>query len=160
MFSDPGILDTHTATIEWGDGTSTQNATKAGITIVGGTHIYTKAGEYEIAVTLTDDDGGTCQASLHVVVKNPTISLDNLKGIIIGLKIPKGLQNNLLSILENIPHLLKHHKIHAAIYQLKAFIHFVEAQHGKKLPREQAQELIHTARLIIDALKKRNENRF
>jgi hypothetical protein len=104
-------------------------------------------------VTVTDDDGGTANASMSVVVKSPTISTDAIRGIIIGLKIPKGLKNSLLSILENIPHLLKHHKIHAAIHQLQAFIHFVEAHSGKTLPRAQAKELIHTTRMIIDTLR-------
>ena len=153
LFSDPGILDTHTVKIEWGDGTSTQNTAEAGITKVSGSHSYAKAGEYKIVVTVTDDDGGTANASMSVVVKSPTISTDAIRGIIIGLKIPKGLKNNLLSILENIPHLLKHHKIHAAVHQLQAFIHFVEAHSGKNLPRAQAKELIQTTRMIIDTLR-------
>jgi PKD repeat protein len=153
LFSDPGILDAHTVKIEWGDGTSTQNTVEAGITKVSGSHSYAKAGEYKIVVTVTDDDGGTANASMSVVVKSPTISTDAIRGIIIGLKIPKGLKNSLLSILENIPHLLKHHKIHAAIHQLQAFIHFVEAHSGKTLPRAQAKELIHTTRMIIDTLR-------
>lgn len=35
-FTDPGILDTHTATINWGDGTATQNlgAVTAGVDII------------------------------------------------------------------------------------------------------------------------------
>lgn len=153
LFSDPGILDTHTVKIEWGDGTSTQNTAEAGITKVSGSHSYAKAGEYKIVVTVTDDDGGTANASMSVVVKSPTTSTDAIRGIIIGLKIPKGLKNNLLSILENIPHLLKHHKIHAAVHQLQAFIHFVEAHSGKNLPRTQAKELIQTTRMIIDTLR-------
>jgi len=154
MFSDPGILDTHTATIEWGDGTSTNYTTEAGITFVSGSHIYAKAEDYEIVVTLTDDDGGTSQTSMHVIVNRSTVSLDVLKGIIVGLKIPKGLKNSLLSKLDDVPRLLEHHRIKVAINKLRAFINFVEAQRGKKLSREQAKELISTARSIIDSLKK------
>jgi hypothetical protein len=153
MFSDPGILDTHTVTIKWGDGTSTNYTKEAGFNIMSGSHIYVKTGNYEIVVTLTDDDGGTSQASMHVVVNRSTISLDVLKGIIVGLKIPKGLKNSLLSKLENVLHSLEHHKIKAAIHQLRAFINFVEAQRGKKLSREEAKELMSTARSIIVSLK-------
>jgi len=153
LFSDPGILDTHIVTIAWGDGSSTQYTTEAGVTRVSGSHSYAKAGEYTIVVTVTDDDGGTDTASMSVVVKSPSTSTDAIRGIIIGLKIPKGMKNNLLSILENIPHLLKHHKVHAVIHQLQAFIHFVEAHSGKNLPRAQAKELIQTTRMVIDTLR-------
>jgi hypothetical protein len=152
-FSDPGILDTHIMTIEWGDGTSTNISIDAGITMASSSHSYQTVGDYEIAVTLADDDGGVCNTSMQVVVKNPTTSTDALKGIIVGLKIPKGLRDNLLSMLENLPHLLKHHRVQAAVHQLRAFIHYVEAQSSKKLPRNQARELVNAARLIIDSLK-------
>jgi PKD repeat protein len=155
LFSDPGILDTHTIKIEWGDGSSTQNAAEAGITKISGSHSYAKAGEYKIVVTVTDDDGGTADASVSVVVKSPTTSTDAIREIILGLKIPKGLKNHLLSILENIPHLLRHHKLHAVVHQLQAFIHYVEAQYGKSLSRDQAKTLIHTVRSVIDTLRTR-----
>lgn len=153
LFSDPGILDTHMVTIAWGDGSSTQYTTEAGVTRVSGSHSYAKAGVYTIVVTVTDDDGGTDTSSMSVVVKSPSSSTDAIRGIIIGLKIPKGLKNNLLSILENLPHLLKHHKVHAVIHQLQAFIYFVEAHSGKSLPRAQAKELIQTTRMVIDTLR-------
>ncbi len=153
LFSDPGILDTHMVTIAWGDDSSTQYTTEAGVTSVSGSHSYAKAGEYTIVMTVTDDDGGTDTSSMSVVVKSPSTSMDAIKGMIIGLKIPKGLKNNLLSILENVPHLLKHHKVHAVIHQLQAFIHFVEAHSGKNLPRAQAKELIQTTRMVIDTLR-------
>jgi hypothetical protein len=152
-FSDPGVLDTHTVTFDWGDGSSTTSSTDAGITEVSGSHSYAKAGDYVIVVTLSDDDGGTSKASMPVVVKSPSASTDAIKGIILGLKIPKGLKNNLLSILENVPHLLKHHKVHAVIHQLQAFIHFVEGHSGKNLSRAQAKELIQTTRMVIDTLR-------
>jgi len=152
-FSDPGVLDMHTVLIAWGDGSSTSDTTEAGITEVSSSHSYAKAGDYVITVTLSDDDGGTSTASMTVVVKNPSASTDAIKEIILGLKIPKGLKNNLLSMLENVPHLLKHHKVHAAVHQLRAFIHFVEAQSGRHLPRDQAKVLIQTARSMIDVLR-------
>lgn len=152
-FSDPGILDMHTVLIDWGDGSSSSDTTDAGITEVSSSHSYTKAGDYVITVTLSDDDGGFDTASMSVVVKSPSTSTDAVRGIILSLKIPKGLKNNLLSMLENVPHLLKHHKVHAAVHQLRAFIHFVEAQSGKHLTRDQVKLLIQTARSVIDLLR-------
>jgi hypothetical protein len=153
MRDDIASLDTCTAVFSWGDGTSTSYSLEVGANVVIGSHIYAKAGEYEIDVTLTDDDDGASQASMLVVVNRSAVSLDALIGIITSLKIPKGLKNSLFSKLENVLHSLENHKIKAAIYQLRAFINFVEAQRGKKLSREEAKELMSNARSIIVSLK-------
>lgn len=65
-FTDPGTADTHTMTVDWGDGTTTGPA--AVTTAVGGTHQYSTAGIFDIAVTVTDDDGGTDRQSCGFVV--------------------------------------------------------------------------------------------
>jgi Ca2+-binding RTX toxin-like protein len=60
-FKDVGRLDTHTAVIDWGDGTvSAGQVTKSceGGSI-SGNHVYKWGGVYEIKVTLKDDDTGT-----------------------------------------------------------------------------------------------------
>nr|WP_274387931.1 HNH/ENDO VII family nuclease [Salsipaludibacter albus] len=66
-FLDQGWLDTHTASIDWGDGTSTaaQVAPQgSGWGAVFGSHVYADAGTYTVEVALVDDDGGTVAASL------------------------------------------------------------------------------------------------
>ena len=55
-FTDPGI-DTHTATIDWGDGTLAP-ADVSG-TSVAGTHTYADNGVYTVTVSVADDDGAT-----------------------------------------------------------------------------------------------------
>jgi predicted extracellular nuclease len=59
-FTDPGILDTHTAVIEWGDGTTSAGSiTEAsGSGSVSGSHTYATPGIYTISMTVTDKDGG------------------------------------------------------------------------------------------------------
>lgn len=73
-FSDPGVLDTHTALVNWGDGT-----TSAGIVdesggsgrVLGG-HTYAAPGDYTVTVTVTDKDGGSGFSAFrqHVAAAN------------------------------------------------------------------------------------------
>jgi PKD repeat protein len=69
-FSDPGVLDTHTGTIDWGDGTSS-GATVAetdGSGSANASHAYASAGVYSVALTVTDKDGGTGRSVFEFVV--------------------------------------------------------------------------------------------
>ena len=73
LFVDPGLLDTHTATVNWGDGSATENATVIagmGAGALGGSHTYADNGVYIVSVTVTDDDGGTSTGTFNVTVKN------------------------------------------------------------------------------------------
>ena len=74
-FTDAGIDDTHTASVSWGDGTSTNGivseADGAGSVAAGNT--YTVPGIYTVTVTVTDDDGGVGSSSFeYVVVYDPS----------------------------------------------------------------------------------------
>ena len=74
-FTDPGMLDTHAALIEWGDGTSSAGSiTEAnGSGSVTGSHTYSAAGVYTITITLTDTDGGVDSETFqYVVVYDPS----------------------------------------------------------------------------------------
>ena len=65
VFTDPGILDTHNALIEWGDGQTTNIDLAAGIYEVSGSHLYTNAGVYKINLTVTDKDGDLDRKSIE-----------------------------------------------------------------------------------------------
>jgi hypothetical protein len=69
-FTDPGVLDTHTAVINWGNGSTTGGnvAQGAGSGTVTGSHTYTVAGIYRVTVTVTDNDGDSGSSSYEFVV--------------------------------------------------------------------------------------------
>jgi len=68
-FADPGAVDTHKATIGWGDGSVTPGQMSSGV--VYGTHRYTKPGLYVITITVKDDDGGVGKDTLKIQVTDP-----------------------------------------------------------------------------------------
>ena len=84
IFTDDWVGETtHTATIDWGDGTTidadlvTESPTAVDMTVTG-SHIYTDNGTYRITITATDDDNASsAPVSFDVTVKNvaPTATL-------------------------------------------------------------------------------------
>jgi hypothetical protein len=73
-FSDPDVLDTHTAIWDWGDSTSSSGVvTEAtGSGSVNGNHIYTSAGVYTLTLTVTDESGTSDFTQFqYVVIYNP-----------------------------------------------------------------------------------------
>ena len=76
-FTDPGTLDTHTTSIDWGDGTAADTPTVAALA-AGVSHAYGDNGTYDVTVTVTDDDGGVGSDVVQVTVANldPTVDLD------------------------------------------------------------------------------------
>jgi hypothetical protein len=69
-FTDPGVLDTHTASWSWGDGTTSAGtvAETNGSGSVTGSYSYTTAGVYTVTLTVTDDDGGSGQSVFQFIV--------------------------------------------------------------------------------------------
>jgi hypothetical protein len=55
-FTDVGTLDTHSAVIDWGDGSRTVG--EADSPFITGQHSYSSGGVYRITLTVSDDDGG------------------------------------------------------------------------------------------------------
>ena len=73
-FTDVGTNDTHTATIDWGDGTPIETAvvTQApGSGSVAGSHTYTTTGLFTATVTVTDYNGGQGSDTLAIFVDLP-----------------------------------------------------------------------------------------
>ena len=77
-FVDPGVLDTHTATIDWGDGTSPEAGhivEQSGLGTVSGMHQYSNDGQYTVTIQVTDSDEAESSAHFNVQVGNlpPTV---------------------------------------------------------------------------------------
>ena len=82
-FTDQGRLHSHTAMINWGDGTvgegtMTEDEGKGSIT---GEHVYGKSGTYQITVKVTDDTGSVGTDTALVTVRNvaPVVKIEGLK---------------------------------------------------------------------------------
>jgi hypothetical protein len=74
--TDPGVLDTHTAMWNWGDGSTSRGTVSetGGSGSVQAIHTYTAAGVYTVALTFTDDDGLAVAALpfQYIVVYDPS----------------------------------------------------------------------------------------
>lgn len=69
-FADPGSLDSHTATVDWGDGTT--ETFDPATSPVEDSHVYDAAGTYTVEVTVTHSDGGAGTDSAEVTVLGPS----------------------------------------------------------------------------------------
>jgi hypothetical protein len=69
-FTDPGVADTHTATIEWGDATASSAVLveRDGSGSISASHTYAAAGVYRESVSVADKDGGIGRSTLDMVV--------------------------------------------------------------------------------------------
>jgi methionine-rich copper-binding protein CopC len=87
-FSDAGSGDTHTATVDFGDGSAVVSGTVNEVlkTIAAG-HTYADNGSYTVTVSVTDDDGASNSSSATVTVSNVAPSMS---GVTIDSNIDEG----------------------------------------------------------------------
>ena len=73
-FSDPDEIDTHTCTVDFGDGSGPVAGTISGMTCLAPDHTYTSAGVYEVTFTVADNDGGSVSESStsFIVIYDPS----------------------------------------------------------------------------------------
>lgn len=76
-FTDAGTNDTQTCSLDWRDGSSSAGTVSAGN--CSASHTYGTAGVYEVAMTVTDDDGGPDANGFQYVVV-----YDSAGGFVVG----------------------------------------------------------------------------
>ena len=86
-FTDPSPVDTHTATVWWGDGSSSTAQVDPATRTVTAEHIYADNGTYPITLEVVDNDSAATTASLSVTVDNvdPTLILPSDREIRTGV---------------------------------------------------------------------------
>ncbi|MDT8356980.1 MAG: PKD domain-containing protein, partial [Methanomicrobiaceae archaeon] len=168
-FTDP--YDTHNAVFDWGGNQSTTGMVDEEMGMATGSHTYAMAGTYTVNVTVTDSVGASDTKSVTITVESPPESpyemTEALQEYIMEDGLPHGTENALLSKLSAAMKFMGDgmmeeraldsggndaYKPKTAINILKAFIHYVEAQDGKKIPHETAMYLIGEVEEIIALL--------
>jgi hypothetical protein len=75
-FEDPGILDTHTVSFDFGDGTTAIQELSEGERSASAIHRYAAGGTAAITVTVTDSDGGSDTVTRTATVQEPDPDLE------------------------------------------------------------------------------------
>ena len=147
-FSDPGTLDTHVAQLDWDDGT-TDNVDPATspLTI---NKSYAASGDYDIELTVTDDDGGSDSSILPVHIFSPAEVIGLMEDCIDEAGLANGSANALKVSLDNALKKINNNQNHVAINNLEAFINKVLSDN--EITTEDSEKLIDLAERTIQAL--------
>jgi PKD repeat protein len=159
-FTDPGTLDVHTVTWDFGDGTPV---------VTDGlepTHTFGDAGVYTVTLTVTDDDGGVSsdQLTVNVITAEQQI-------LLIGQQIAALVESDLLrendakplnTSLDHALGKLLDGDTHVGINSLQAFQRKVQALlNSERISAEDGQALLAAAQAAIDSalfVAESNEN--
>ena len=119
-YTDPGVLDTHTASWDFGDGASGSGLSP--------THAYTASGSYTVTFSVTDDDGGVGQARTTVMVQTASQALDTIASYVQGISsLNAGEKKSLIAKLNAAAASAARGDKQAANNQLNAFLNELQA---------------------------------
>jgi PKD repeat protein len=145
-FIDPGVLDSHTAAWDFGDGTSGTGFSTS--------HAYSAAGTYTVTLTVTDDDGGSGQVTTQVTVQTPQAALSTIAGDLQGIStLNAGQKNSLLAKLNAASAAAGRGDATAANNQLVAFLNELQADvNTDKISPSAASDLRNAVNAVQAAL--------
>ena len=143
-FTDPGALDTHRATWNFGDASSsTSSFGPGGSANFAASHAYSAAGTYTVRLTVTDDDGGAGQATATVTVQTAQSALSTIAGAVNRLaSLNAGQKNSLVAKLKAASASAARGDNRACNNQLNAFLNEFDADvKTSKVPALQASTI-------------------
>jgi hypothetical protein len=128
-FSDPGALDSHHATWNFGDrATITTDFGAGGSAGLSVAHSYSAGGDYTVTLTVSDDDGGQSTATTKVSVLTPQQALDSISGTVQKISsLNDGQKNSLIVKLNAANASMTRGDTKAANNQLNAFLNELQA---------------------------------
>ncbi len=154
-FTDPGTLDTHTATWNFGDGSvSTTSLGAGGSASLSAGHAYATAGTYTVTLTVSDDDGGVGRATTTVTVQSTQQALASIAAYVQGLSsLNPGQRNSLVAKLNAASAAASRGDATASGNELSAFLNEVDAlQRSGRLSSGQAATLRAAVHAVQGAL--------
>lgn len=160
-FTDPGVLDSHVVTWNFGDGaTDVASYGPGGSAGFSTSHAYSSAGSYNVTLTVTDDDGGVGVATTQVAIQTPQQALGKIANYVSGLSsLNAGQRNSLVAKMNAAAAAAGRGDTTAAHNQINAFLNEVQADANTgKLSAGQAATLRAAAHAVQSALG--NYNRF
>jgi hypothetical protein len=151
-FTDPGAIDTHSATINWGDSTSDVLVVveSDGSGTASASHQFVDAGFFNVTVCVLDNDGDNACDTMVIEAISAAEATERFAEFLAGLDIPAGTASSLGGKLDNAIESFELGEYQDGINQLGSFINQVEAQSGKKISTEDAEALIVMANHIIE----------
>jgi len=105
--------------------------------------------DYWVALGLTPQEAMVFVGEPDMDHNGVLDSVENFPHVIGRLGLHQGIENELISTVENASKSMEKGNYNAAINQLQAFINKVEAQKGKKISEEMAEMLIQYAQNVI-----------
>lgn len=115
-------------------------------------HLYDSDGLYQVTLTVTDDYGDTNSATTSVSVLTHSEATQAIVDIVENIGLPGGTENSLISKLDSAINSIENYQDKAAKNKLNAFLNSVEAQRGKKITNDIADELTTEVKRILSVL--------
>jgi hypothetical protein len=119
-------------------------------------YTYDTFGVYTVTITVTDDDGGVGTDTLIVTIQHPHLIknlIQEMKHTIEEMNLHPGLENSLLSKLENALKSFVKGNYETAKNQLSAFMNQIRALRGRWLTHEEHEKLVSLAMPIVVYLR-------